>query len=163
MVYPQQTGPHSILKGIENWQMPDVQAIGDQSYPAERCPLEEAFEYTGIKENDQDETTIDQRETKLVDPANGLEQARKCRPGIQVDIGIVTHGHEQESQHTDAPQPRTNLLYAARVFPPGGGVIHIGITEDQQHADGKIFQVFAIDAIYEEEDDIEQRARHQEC
>src|SRR5712692_8496295 len=82
--------------------MPDVQAVGDQSNPAERRPLEESFEYTGIKEDDQDETAIDQREAKFVDPADGLEQARKRRPGVHVDIGIVAHRHEQEPQHTDA-------------------------------------------------------------
>src|SRR5437763_7720443 len=77
MIQPHQAGSHSMLKGIENRLMPEVQAVRDQAYPAERGPLEEPFESTCIKENDQNATAIGHREAKLVGPAEGLEQAGK--------------------------------------------------------------------------------------
>ena len=139
MIQPHQAGSYSILEGIENRLMPEVQAVGDQAYPAERSPLEEAFDRTCIKENDHDATAIGHREAKLIGPTEGLEQAGKYRPNPQNGIGIVAHRHEQESQDTGAPQPRAEPLYPARVFLPGVGVTYIGITEDKQHPDSLLF------------------------
>src|SRR3989442_12191069 len=68
MIQPHQAGSYSILEGIENRLMPEVQAVGDQAYPAERSPLEEAFDRTCIKENDHDATAIGHREAKLIGP-----------------------------------------------------------------------------------------------
>src|SRR6266436_2438377 len=145
----QETG----LEKDEQWQMPDVEAKLNQTYPAQRLPLEHATQSRAAIEDSSNTGTEAKREQEFIQPVPHGQERIQERPSLHF---MVEMPHCAENQHHDAntPQPLTVTLPILRKFATRRGILRVDIKETDKHANGKIFSVLAGYTERKEHDDI---------